>query len=109
MPAPALPGDVMAQAAQPKRASNSALISTFYLGDALLGIDTFRVQEIIKVIDITRGHQAPDHVLGIINLRGRIVTIIDLGRKLGLGPARLNDNSRIIIVSWRTEYIGLAV
>jgi purine-binding chemotaxis protein CheW len=99
----------MAQAAQAQRASSSALISTFYLGDALLGIDTLKVQEIIRVIDITRVHQAPDHVLGIINLRGKIVTIIDLGLKLGLGVTRLADESRIIIVSWRSEYIGLAI
>ncbi len=85
------------------------LISTFYISDSLLGLDTMRVQEVIRVTHITPVHQAPDHILGIINLRGRIVTVIHLGRKLDLTDNRINPDSRILIVDWKNEYIGLLV
>jgi purine-binding chemotaxis protein CheW len=85
------------------------LASTFYLGDTLLGIDTLRVQEIIKVSDITSVHHGPECVLGVINLRGRIVTVLDLGRQLGFPFVDVSDESRIIIVDWDDEYVGLLV
>ncbi len=90
-------------------AGGSFLISTFYLGDTLLGIDTLRVQEVIIACDMTEVHHAPDYILGVINLRGRIVTIIDLGKKLNLFDAEPSEDSRIIIVDWDNEYVGLLV
>jgi len=89
--------------------NRSFLISTFYLGDTLLGIDTLRVQEIIRVIDVTKVYQAPDYIIGVLNLRGRIVTIVDLARKLSLPEQALTAMSRIIIVDWNNEYMGLLV
>lgn len=92
-------------------ASRSAqiLISTFHVGETLMGIDTLRVQEVIRIIEMTAVHHAPEHILGIVNLRGRIVTIIDLARKLELHPSPLTGDSRIIIVLWNDEYVGLLV
>jgi len=87
----------------------SFLAATFYLGSTLMGIDSIRVQEIIRVVDITRVHHASDHILGIINLRGKIVTIMDLSKKLDLLISPVTEDSRIVIVDWRDEYIGLLV
>lgn len=84
-------------------------ISCFYVGSALCGIDINVIQEMNKQMTMTRVPQSPAHVLGIMNLRGRIVTIIDLGRKLGLSPSKTTENSRIIIVNSRDENIGLLV
>ncbi len=84
-------------------------LTTFYLGDALCGIDIRKIQEINKLIDMTRVPQAPDYVLGVLNLRGEIVTIIDLGRKLGLSPAQITSESRNIIINHRGENVGLLV
>ena len=53
--------------------------------------------------------QAPDYVMGIINLRGQIVTVIDLGKKLGLDAIELTESSRNIIVNSRNESVGLMV
>jgi purine-binding chemotaxis protein CheW len=92
-----------------KTRSGSIQLSTFYLGDAQFGIDTLRVQEIIKVNQITTVYHAPDYALGVVNLRGRIVTIIDLGTKIGLAPSRCDETSRIVIVDSGAEYIGLLV
>ncbi len=88
---------------------NSVELATFYIGDALCGMDILKVQEINKLMEMTRVPQAPDYVTGILNLRGQIVTIIDLGRKLGLGETDLGDDPRNIIVNAPGEHIGLLV
>jgi|SRR5208282_5554558 len=86
-----------------------SLISSFYLGDTLFGIDTLRVQEAIRVTDITTVPHAQEYVMGVINLRGRIVTILNLAKKLGLQTSEISDESRILIVSWDDEFAGLLV
>ena len=73
-------------------------LATFFVGDALCGMDILKVQEINKLIEMTRVPQAPEYVLGILNLRGEIVTIIDLGKKLGLKSTELSNKTRNIIV-----------
>ncbi len=83
--------------------------STFYVGGALCGIDILNIQEINKNFDITKVPQASDYVEGILNLRGRIVTIIDLGKKLGLEQVDKNKDNRNIIVNSDDEHIGLLV
>jgi purine-binding chemotaxis protein CheW len=85
------------------------LVSTFHLGDTMFGIDTLRVQEAIKIPDITKVPRAQGAILGVINLRGRIVTIIDLNSKLGLELSPVAADSRLIIVSWEDEQIGFLV
>jgi purine-binding chemotaxis protein CheW len=84
-------------------------MSCFYVGSALCGIDIRVIQEMNKQMEMTRVPGAPSYVLGIMNLRGRIVTIIDLGKKLGLGESKKTEQSRIIIVNSREENIGLLV
>ena len=85
------------------------LISTFFVGEAAFGLDTAQVQEVVRVGDITPVHQAPGFVLGVMNLRGRIATVIDLGIKLELDQVHIGEDSRIFIVDWQGEQIGLLV
>lgn len=89
--------------------SGSFQASCFYLGEALCGIDINLIQEINKQITYTKVPHSPDYVLGIMNLRGRIVTIIDFGKKLGLGSTKVTESTRIIIVNSQEEQIGLMV
>jgi len=84
-------------------------LATFFVGDALCGMDILKVQEINKLIEMTRVPQAPEYVLGILNLRGEIVTIVDLGKKLGLKSTEMSDKTRNIIVNSNGEHIGLMV
>lgn len=84
-------------------------LSTFLVGDALCGMDILKIQEINKLIDMTSVPQAPSYVLGILNLRGQIITSIDLSKKLGLGETNLSHDPRNIIVNSRGEHIGLLV
>lgn len=82
---------------------------TFRLGDTLYGIEINKVLGINKILDITPVAQAPDYIKGLLNLRGLIISIIDLGIKLGLQPSAMGKESRIIIVNSNDEYIGLQV
>lgn len=84
-------------------------LATFYVGDALCGMDILKVQEINKLMQMTKVPQAPDYVVGILNLRGQIVTIIDLGLKLGLGATDLSADPRNIIVNTAGGAVGLLV
>ena len=90
-------------------ASKDIEFATFYVGGALCGIDILNIQEINKNFEITNVPQASDYVEGILNLRGRIVTIIDLGKKLGLERVNKDKDNRNIIVNSDDEHIGLLV
>ncbi len=84
-------------------------LATFYVGKALCGIDILSIQEINKHFDVTTVPQSPNYVVGVLNLRGRIVTILDLGKKLGLSQIESNKKNRNIIVRSQDELIGLMV
>lgn len=84
-------------------------VSCFTLDDTTCGIDIAVVQEINDDLTITPVPLAPEYVLGIMNLRGQIVTVIDQARKLGFRPSAIGKSSRIIIVHWQHEQIGLLV
>jgi purine-binding chemotaxis protein CheW len=85
------------------------LVATFLLGDAAFGIGAAQVQEVVRVGDITPVHHAPPYVVGIRNLRGKIVTVIDLRVRLDLGSMDARADTRILIVDWQGEPIGLMV
>ena len=84
-------------------------LATFYVGDALCGIDILNIQEINKNFDITNVPQAAEYITGILNLRGKIVTIIDLARKLDLSQLNAGKENRNILVNSEDEHIGLMV
>ncbi len=70
---------------------------TFYLGEQCYGLDVLQVQEIVRSQPPTRVPLAPPMVLGLINLRGQIVTAIDLRRRLGL-PERSEGGESVNVV-----------
>lgn len=85
------------------------LIATFLLDNALFGIDANQIQEVVQIKKMTRVHNAPSYVKGVINLRGRVVTVIDLGEKLDLQPVLESDENRVLIVEWKQEFVGILV
>ncbi|MEW6708194.1 MAG: chemotaxis protein CheW [Candidatus Riflebacteria bacterium] len=87
----------------------SKLVATFIVDDRLYGLTTDLVREVVRIGEITPVHHAPDFIMGIMNLRGRIVTIIDLGKKIGLNQIEIGQHSRIFIAEWQQEQIGLLV
>jgi purine-binding chemotaxis protein CheW len=90
-------------------AREQLLVSTFSLGTVLFGLDTAQVQEVTIPGRTTFVHHAPESVVGIINLRGRIATVIDLAVRLGLGRVEPGIETRIFIVDDRGEWLGLLV
>ncbi len=85
------------------------LVSTFFVADAAFGLDTACIQEVVRVGDITQVHHASPYLLGVMNLRGRIATVIDLSIKMELGRTEIGEKSRILILDCEGEQIGLLV
>lgn len=81
----------------------------FRVGDVLCALNIEKVQEIKILLKITKVHHAPEYVRGVINLRGRIVTIIDLRCRFGYESVDFNDSMRIIVIKKTDEHIGLLV
>lgn len=82
---------------------------TFQLEKETYGINVMQVQEILRYTDIAAVPGAPDYVLGIINLRGNVVTVIDTRSRFGLMPSDITDNSRIVIIEAEKQVIGILV
>jgi purine-binding chemotaxis protein CheW len=82
---------------------------TFFLSDEEYAVDVRLVQEIIRVSEITQVPRAPEFIKGVINLRGRIIPVIDLKRKLGLGEVEVGKQTRVVVVRLRERLIGLLV
>lgn len=74
---------------------------TFNLHHEGYGIDVLRVREIIRRLDITAVPQMPEYVRGVINLRGRIISILDLRRRFDFPPAANTDLTCIVVVQTR--------
>jgi len=77
------------------------------VGNIRCGIPITRIQEINKQLDMTPVHHAPAYVRGVINLRGQIVTVVDLRVKFDLPPLDLDEERCIVVVRWSGESIGL--
>jgi len=99
-----------ASISNPEKAED-LLIATFQLGgdDGFFGIDATLIQEVVMVGEITPVRHAPAFVAGIRNLRGRIITVIDLCVRLELGFVEIGPESRILIADWKGEPVGLLV
>jgi purine-binding chemotaxis protein CheW len=83
---------------------------TYQLEDETYGINVMQVQEVLRMTEIAPVPGAPSYVLGIINLRGNVVTVIDTRSRFGLMPKESNDDqSRIIIVEVNGNVIGMLV
>jgi purine-binding chemotaxis protein CheW len=84
-------------------------LATFFLGEELFGVDTLRVQEILTYQEITAVPLAPDYVKGLINLRGQIVTVIDLRSRLGFEKLDQEHTSMNLIVNSDEGLMSLLV
>jgi purine-binding chemotaxis protein CheW len=93
--------------AEPNEMTRSRLLATFRLRDAHYALDAAVVLEVIRVGEITPVPHSPCELLGVINLRGRIVSLIDMAQVLGLPKQTLGARSRVFIVEHSGEYVGL--
>ncbi len=82
---------------------------TFRLGEEKYGINVMQVQEVLRVSEIAPVPGAPAYVLGIINLRGNVVTVIDTRNRFGLMSREQDDSTRIVIIETDEHIIGIMV
>jgi purine-binding chemotaxis protein CheW len=85
------------------------LISTFFIGATLMGVNAMDVQEVVQLSTLTPVYGAEDYIAGIINLRGQIVTVVDLRRRLEIEIQEDRIAHDIFIVASMGENIGLLV
>ncbi len=78
-------------------AGDRARMATFEADGLLLGVDVARVQEVLGGGDVTPVPLAPPAVLGLLNLRGRILTVVDARQRLGLAPRPVGDNDDALV------------
>lgn len=92
-----------------RRSENNFLIATFYIGDEFCGIDALKVQEILRYHEATPVPLSSDDIKGLINLRGRILTVIDTRYKLGVNKSLWNSEPMSLVVFTDEDPVSLLV
>lgn len=82
---------------------------TFRLQEECYGINVMQVHEVLRVREIAPVPGAPSYVLGIVNLRGNVVTVIDTRAKFGLPSTDIDESSRIVIIESEKQVLGMLV
>ena len=82
---------------------------SFKVGEAEFGVDILRVKEINKMLELTIVPNTPEFVVGVVNLRGRIIPILNLRTRLGLPVKEYDLETRIIVVEMEDKTIGFIV
>ncbi len=98
------PGDENA-----KETSKEIELLSFRLGGEEYAVLVDDVREVLKIRELTAVPNTPEYILGVTSLRGTMLTVIDLGRRLGLTPCARDDRARIVVVSPDDEDVGLLV
>lgn len=97
------------QSSQSKQSDSQIQLVSFTVGDELFAVDILSVQEINRMISLTKVPQSPEGVEGVINLRGRIIPVLDLRIRFGLEASNLDEHSRIIVVEVQNTTLGFIV
>lgn len=101
----------MSQAISNKKGAEDPILQwvTFRLEEETYGINVMQVQEVLRYSEIAPVPGAPSYVLGIINLRGNVVTVIDTRSRFGLPSAEVTDNTRIVVIEAENQVVGILV
>lgn len=84
-------------------------VVTFNLGKEEFAVPILQIQEINRLVEITRVPKSPNFVEGVINLRGKVIPVLDLRKRFGLPEAELGKFARIVVVSMDNRMVGLIV
>ncbi|MEJ2044416.1 MAG: chemotaxis protein CheW [Reinekea sp.] len=82
---------------------------TFRLENETYGINVMQVREVLRYSEIAPVPGAPSYVIGIINLRGNVVTVVDTRERFGLPSTDVTDNTRIVILETELQVVGILV
>lgn len=89
--------------------SGELQLVSFNIGSEEFGVDILKVQEINRMVEITKVPQAPSYVEGVINLRGKVIPIIDLRKRFNLELKDWDKNTRIVVVDIVGSIMGMIV
>ena len=90
-------------------ASKELELLSFRMGGEEYAVTVNDVREVLKLRDLTGVPNTPEYIVGVMSLRGTMLTVVDLGRRLGLSPGVRDDRARIVVVSTDEEDVGLLV
>jgi purine-binding chemotaxis protein CheW len=82
---------------------------SFVLEDVEYGVDILLVHEILRFPEITRLPNTPDFIIGVINLRGNVIPVVDVRKRFGFSRAKVTDLTRIIVIETNDKLTGLMV
>ncbi|MBN1162082.1 MAG: purine-binding chemotaxis protein CheW [Dehalococcoidales bacterium] len=89
--------------------ANEKQMVLFELGTETYGLDIASVHEIIRMQPITKVPKAPFYVEGVINLRGRVIPVIDIGKRFGFEKTEEAKNNRIVVINIKDTTLGIIV
>lgn len=98
-----------ADATHSQKTEHLMQLVTFKIGEEEFGVDILRVQEIIRLMPITKVPNAPPFVEGVINLRGKVIPVIDMRKRFGLTAADHNSHTRIKVMDLGEQTVGFVV
>ncbi len=82
---------------------------SFKIGDEEFGVDILNVREINRMVEITRVPKSPEFVEGVINLRGKVIPIVSLRKRMGMPEKEQDKDTRIVVVELEDQLIGFVV
>ncbi len=82
---------------------------TFNIAEEEFGVDILSVQEIIRLMQITAVPRAPACIEGVINLRGKVIPVIDMRKRFNLSPIERDSRTRIIVMEFGVKIVGFLV
>ncbi len=84
-------------------------IVSFVIGEEEFGVNILNVQEIIRPVEITRVPNTTDFVVGVINLRGKIVPVVDLRKRFGMQSREIDKSTRIVVIELQDQVVGFMI
>jgi len=94
---------------QDSNAKDLLQLVIFKLGTEEFAVDIMQVQEIIRIPEITRIPKSPEYIKGVINIRGKIIVVMDLDSRFNMNKNEITDESRIIVVDIDGTVAGIVV
>ena len=91
------------------KTEESIQIVSFVVGKEEFGVDILKVSEINRSVEVTRVPNTPEYIEGVINLRGKVIPIIDLRQRFGMPRKQHDKNTRIIVAQLEDKVVGFVV
>mgnify|MGYP000287690527 CR=1 FL=1 len=95
--------------AQKRQDAELLQLVTFSIGEEEFGVDILKVQEIIRTMEITKVPRAPEFVEGVINLRGKVIPVINMRTRFNMSALERDSDTRIVVMEFDQKIVGFLV